>query len=312
MAEYPPIPVVCGPTGSGKTSVAVALAAELPVEVVSADSRQILKLLDIGTAKPTAEEQTAVRTHLIDFIEPGTYYTAYRFIEDCDNAIDNIIGRGGVPIVVGGTGLYLRAITDGVVKIAQDRPEIRQRLEEELERQGPEALYRRLEGLDPDEAERIHPNNLVRILRALEIRELAGQPKSKLVADGAYKRSRYSYSLYCLQPERAELYDRINMRVDAMMRAGLLDEIKQLVAQGWKDRLRRANVIGYEELLDHLDGQCSLEEAVVMIKQNSRRYAKRQMTWYRHQTECAYFEDGHSLLDAVRDELSKGWGRVKT
>jgi tRNA dimethylallyltransferase len=309
VAEYSPIPVVCGPTGSGKTSVAIALAGELPIEVISADSRQLLKHLDIGTAKPTADEQAAVRTHLIDLIDPGTLYTAYQFIGDSDAAIADIVSRDSIPVIVGGTGLYLRALTDGVVEIEQDRPEIRQRLNEELERLGPEALYRRLEGLDPDEAKRIHPNNLVRILRALEIYELTGQPKSKLVADGAYKRSSYTYSLYCLQPERADLYDRINRRVEAMMQAGLLEEIQHLVAQGWKERLRKARVIGYEELLDYLDERCSLDEAVAMIQQNSRRYAKRQMTWYRHQTECKYFDDAPSLLAALRVELSKGWGR---
>ena len=310
MAEYPPIPVVCGPTGSGKTSVAVALAADWPIEVVSADSRQILKHLNIGTAKPSAEEQAAVPTHLIDLIEPGTQYTAYRFIEDCDAAIDDVLNRGRIPIVVGGTGLYLRAIIDGVVEIEQDRPEVRQRLQDDLERLGQEAMHRRLAELDPAEAEQIHPNNLVRVLRALEICELTGQPKSKLVADGAYKRSRYTYLLYCLQPERAALYDRINRRVEIMIQAGLLGELEQLLAQGWQDRLRRANVIGYEELMDHLVGQSTLEEAVAMIKQNSRRYAKRQMTWFRHQADCVYFSDGQSLAVTLRDELSQGWGPV--
>jgi len=284
----------------------------MPIEVVSADSRQILKHLNIGTAKPTAEEQVAVRNHLIDLIEPGTRYTAYRFIEDCDAAIDDILNRGGIPVVVGGTGLYLRAITNGVVEIEQDRPEVRQRLEDDLERLGSEVMHRRLAEIDPDEAERIHPNNRMRVLRALEICELTGKPKSELVAGGAYKRSRYTYSLYCLQPERVELYDRINERVEVMMQTGLLTEVEQLVAQGWKDRLRRANVIGYKELLDYLDGRCSLEEAVAMIKQNSRRYAKRQTTWYRHQTECVYFGDSQSLLAALRDELIGGWGRDKT
>jgi len=311
VVKYPPIPVVCGSTGSGKTAVAVTLAAELPIEVISADSRQLLKQLDIGTAKPTAEERAAVRTHLIDLIEPGTRYTAYRFIEDCDTAIDDILNRGAIPVVVGGTGLYLRAITDGVVKIEQDRPEIRQQLERDLERLGSEAMFHRLTELDPVEAERIHPNNLVRMMRALEICVLTSQPKSKLIADGAYKRSKYTYSFFCLLPERGELYDRINERVEVMMEAGLLEEVEHLVAQGWKDRLRRANVIGYEKLLDYLDGQCSLEEAVAMIKQNSRRYAKRQMTWFRHQTECIDFSDRKSLLVALRDELTGGWGRVK-
>jgi len=179
VADLPPIPIICGPTGSGKTSVAVQLAAGFPIEIISADSRQVIKHLDIGTAKPTPDEQQAVRFHLIDLIEPGERYSAFQFIEDCDTAAGDIIGRKRIPVVVGGTGLYLKALTEGVVEIEQDRPEIRQHLEDEMARLGPEVMHRRLVELDPAEAERIHANNRVRVLRALEIYELTRRVQEK-------------------------------------------------------------------------------------------------------------------------------------
>ena len=307
MADLPSIPIICGPTGSGKTSVAVQLAADFPIEIISADSRQVVKHLDIGTAKPTPDEQQTVRFHLIDLIEPGERYSAFQFIEDCDTAVGDIIGRKRIPMVVGGTGLYLKALTEGVVEIEQDRPEIRQRLEDEMARLGPEAMHRRLAELDPAEAERIHANNRVRVLRALEIYELTGRPKSELLAAGAYKRSSYAYSFYCLQPERTALYEAINRRVDAMMKAGLPEEVDRLVRRGLEPQLRRANVIGYDELLDYLDDRCSLDEAVAMIKQNSRRYAKRQMTWFRHQAGCTYFTDRPTIMTALGGVLAADW-----
>jgi len=307
VADLPSIPIICGPTGSGKTSVAVQLAADFPIEIISADSRQVVKHLDIGTAKPTPDEQQTVRFHLIDLIEPGERYSAFQFIEDCDTAVGDIIGRKRIPMVVGGTGLYLKALTEGVVEIEQDRPEIRQRLEDEMARLGPEAMHRRLAELDPAEAERIHANNRVRVLRALEIYELTGRPKSELLAAGAYKRSSYAYSFYCLQPERTALYEAINRRVDAMMKAGLPEEVDRLVRRGLEPQLRRANVIGYDELLDYLDDRCSLDEAVAMIKQNSRRYAKRQMTWFRHQAGCTYFTDRPTIMTALGGVLAADW-----
>ena len=302
----------CGPTGSGKTSVVLRLAREFPIEVISADSRQIIKHLDIGTAKPTPEERSIVRFHLIDLVEPGERYSAFQFVQDCDAAIADIVSRGKIPVVVGGTGLYLRALTEGVIDIEEDRPDIRPRLEEEMARLGPEAMHRRLAEADPAEAGRIHPNNKVRVIRALEICELTGRPKSELTASGTYKKSSYAYSSYCLQPDRAALYDAINRRVDQMIDRGLLDEVNRLADRGLTERVRRANVIGYQELLDHVEGRGRLDEAVAMIKQNSRRYAKRQMTWFRHQVEGVYFADHESLLAALRADLGRNRGGVKT
>jgi tRNA dimethylallyltransferase len=307
VADLRRIPIICGPTGSGKTAVALELARSFPIEIVSADSRQIIKYLDIGTAKPTREEQQAVRTHLIDLIEPGERYSAFRFIDDADRAITETIGRGSVPVVVGGTGLYLRALSEGVVEIEQDAPEIREELQAQMDELGPEAMHQRLCDLDPVEAARIHPNNRVRVIRALEIHRLTGCAKSELLASGAYKKSRYEFDYFCLLPEREALYDAINRRVDKMMQLGLANEIERLLLRGLGPALRRANVIGYEELLDRFENRSTLEEAVERIKQNSRRYAKRQITWFRHQVEGQVFEAPEPLREALETVLFGGF-----
>ena len=305
MPELEPIPVICGPTGSGKTSVAVGLAASFPIEVISADSRQIIRHLNIGTAKPTPAEQEAVRFHLIDIVEPGDRYSAYQFIEDCDRAVESILERGHIPVVVGGTGLYLRALTEGVIEVDDSDSTVRERLETEMDREGPEAMYARLTEVDPEEGARTHANNRVRVIRALEIFELTGRPKSELTCSGAYKRSRYEYSLHCLQQDRESLYDRINRRVDQMLADGLVGEVEKLVADGLRGRLREARVIGYDEILDYLDGRASLDEAVESIKQNSRRYAKRQITWFRHQAECEYYDNPARMSRFLLIELER-------
>ncbi len=303
-----PIPIICGPTASGKTALAVELAGRYPIEIVSADSRQIIKRLDIGTSKPSTEERERVRFHLIDLIEPGERYTAFRFIEDAGRAIEGIFQRGHVPVVVGGTGLYLRALTEGVVEIERDDLGIRQRLEEEMEQLGPEAMYERLSKIDPLEAARLHPNNKVRVIRALEIFYLTGKPKSELTATGAYRKSEYSYRYYCLLPERQVLYSTIEARVEQMMERGLLDEIRRLIQDGLQEQIRKANVIGYTELLDHLDGKANLSETISLIKQNTRRYAKRQITWFRHQTSSDFFQDAASLAESLKPWL-QDWGK---
>ncbi|MBU0985575.1 MAG: tRNA (adenosine(37)-N6)-dimethylallyltransferase MiaA [candidate division Zixibacteria bacterium] len=311
MAESRPIPIVCGPTASGKTGAAVALATRYPVEVVSADSRQIIRHLDIGTAKPTTDEKRQVTFHLIDIVEPGERYSVFRFIDDADAAIDQILRAGHIPVVVGGTGLYLRGLTDGVVEIEEDGGSvIREQLMREMESLGPEEMHRRLARLDPDEAGRIHPNNRVRVIRALEICRLTGRSKTELAACGSYKRSNFVFDWFCLAPPRERLYEIIDARVDAMLADGLLDEYTGLVDRGLKDAVSRANVIGYAELRNFIEGNCTFDEAVASIKQNTRRYAKRQMTWFRHQASGAFFEDRDRLIAALDASLS-GWTGIR-
>ena len=309
MAESSTIPIICGPTGSGKTGVAVELAAKFPIEVVSADSRQIIKHLDIGTAKPTPEECNKVRFHLVDLIEPGEAYSAYRFVDDACAALADIIERNRIPVLVGGTGMYLRALTDGVVEIDNEDTAIREQLQDEMSRTGPQAMYDQLARVDPTEAARLHPNNRVRVIRALEIYRLTGRPKSELLAEAAHRKGNYSFEYLCLLPDRQELYAAIDRRVDQMMTAGWPAELERLVDAGLGEAIRQARVIGYGELLQFMDGELTLETAVDLIKQNSRRYAKRQYTWFRNQTSGRIFSSRGELTSALADQFSARSGK---
>jgi tRNA dimethylallyltransferase len=304
VSEPKAIPIICGPTGSGKTEIAIELATRFPIEIVSADSRQIIKHLNIGTAKPTAAQQQQVPFHLIDIIEPGERYSAFRFIDDANQAIANILQRRRIPVVVGGTGLYLRALTEGVVEIEKDDFSIREQLEEEMERLGQQQMYDRLLQVDPLEASKLNPRNKVRVIRALEIYYLTGKSKSELVATESHRKSPHCFEYFCLIPERQALYSAIDKRVDRMMLQGLTNELERLCQIGLKERIRKANVIGYNELLDHFDGKTTLSEAVSLIKQNSRRYAKRQITWLRHQVKGKVFADKIGLVNGVEKLLS--------
>jgi len=299
------IPIVCGPTASGKSSVALELANKYPLEIISADSRQIIKYLNIGTAKPTPDETKKAPVHLIDIIEPGTKYSAFQFILDANRMIKNILQRDKIPILVGGTGLYLRSLTDGVVEIEQDNLSVREKLEQEMEEIGLEKMYEKLENIDPLEAAQIHPNNKHRVIRALEIYYITGKTKSELVIIGAYQKSEYDFKYFCLAPERQELYDIINNRVDEMLEMGWLDELQALLNKEMGEKIIKANVIGYKELISHLEGKLSLEEAVLLIKQNTRRYAKRQMTWFRKQEGITFYSDKPSIINAVDNHIEK-------
>jgi tRNA dimethylallyltransferase len=299
------IPIICGPTACGKTAIALDLAKDFPIEIISADSRQVLREFEIGTAKPTPEERRRVPFHLVDIINPGERYTAYRFIEDADRAIGEVIAKGNIPLIVGGTGLYLRALIDGVVKIEQADDSVRDALEEAYNQDGGEALYNKLKEVDPDEAALIHPNNRVRLIRALEIFQLTGQPKSKLIKSGDYLKSEFTYAAFCLLPDRKRLYRTIEKRVDRMINAGLPDEVEALLAKYGKNMLHSTNVIGYIELLEYSLDNCTLAEAIEQMKMNTRRYAKRQYTWFRNQLEAEQFDKEDKLKAAVLKHLKR-------
>ena len=299
MAGHKPIDIICGPTGSGKTDIALKLADSHPIEIISADSRQIYKHLDIGTAKPSKAEMQKCPFHLIDIIEPGERYSAFNFIDDAEKAIKAINKRGSIPILVGGTGLYLRALTDGVVEIEESDFSIRDRLEKEFDI-NPDKLFEKLQLIDPLEAAKIHPNNRHRIIRALEIFKLTGKSKSELMTTGKYKKSQFDFRYLCLAPPRDMLYERINNRVDKMLKEGLLEEIETLIKTGWKEKLAASKVIGYSEFLEYYEGNISLDETVLLIKQNSRRYAKRQMTWFRKQENLTFYDTADELTAEIQ------------
>lgn len=303
MAKQLIYPIICGPTASGKSAVALRLAERYPIEIISADSRQVIKQLNIGTAKPTAADLKQVPVHLIDLVEPGEKYSAVKFMTDTDRTIPAILERGRIPVVVGGTGLYLRALTEGLVIIDSEVKEIRARLENEARVLGPEAMHAQLTKIDPDEARRIHPNNLRHVLRALEIFHQTGQIKSELVAGGTYKRSVNNFKYFCVAPPREELYGRINERVDEMITAGWLEELDSLIKAGQKEKIRQAEVIGYAELLDYIDNKATLDETLDLIRQNTRRFAKRQMTWFRGQGLGGFYATSDECYDALGEFL---------
>jgi tRNA dimethylallyltransferase len=276
------IPVLVGPTASGKTSTALKILDSFPnTELISADSRQIYKYLNIGTDKPSLEETAKYKMHLVDFVEPGERYTAFDFVSDARKIIFYALDKGIVPLICGGTGLYVRALIEGITEIPDDDFKIRDRLEEEFVEKGPQYLYEKLEKIDPVEASKTHPHNIKRIIRALEIYELTGLSKTDLLAEQVRRMDDWQYRMVCLLPPREKLYQKINLRVDGMIESGLLKEVKDLMNRGLENKIKKINVIGYNELFKYYKNEVSLSEAVNLIKQNSRRYAKRQITWYR-------------------------------
>lgn len=285
------IPVLVGPTASGKTAASIALAHLMDAEIISADSMQIYKHMDVGTAKPTAEEMDGVPHHLIDCVEPDVDYSVACFKADALAAIDGIRRRGRVPLIVGGTGLYINALT---LPWIADGPTgsiaVRRKLEQEWEEQGSAALYARLQAVDPASAEAIHPNNVKRVIRALEIYEATGKPKSQWDGEAAQEELPYDYVLMGITMDRERLYQRIDLRVDQMLAEGLMDEMKGLLARGYGPELTAMKAIGYKELMPVLAGEESLEEGVRILKRDTRHFAKRQLTWFRRDERIRWFE----------------------
>lgn len=274
---------IVGPTGVGKTRLAVALGRTWPIEVVSVDSRQVYRRMDIGTAKPTAAERAAVPHHLLDLVEPDAVYDAARFAADAAAAICAIQGRGRWPVLVGGTGLYYRALVRGLLPRPPADPALRARLRAEAAAEGPGSLHRRLTALDPAAAARIHPRDLVRITRALEVVLLTGRPAT-LQGPGVWgdppPASPYRVVTVGLTMSRDALYARLDARVDRMLEAGLVEEVKALLAAGYGPELPSMQGIGYRHLAPVAGRGTGLAAAVAAMKRDTRRYARRQWTWF--------------------------------
>ncbi len=300
------IPILTGPTGSGKTGVCFQLLEKIPkLQIISSDSRQIYKHLSIGTDKPSDEVLNKYKFHLVDFVEPGDRYTAFDFVEESQRLISQILADSIYPpLISGGTGLYLKALVEGLFEIPDANLEYRQKLEDEVITKGPKYLFERLEKIDPLEAAKTHPHNIKRIIRGLEIFHLTGKPKSELIASQNKKSEeseKYGFDLFCLMPTREKLYNKINARVDQMIENGLLEEVGNLIKSGIEDKVRGVNVIGYNELFRYHDGDLSLDEAVNLIKQNSRRYAKRQITWFKGMSGIKYFDCKEQAFEVLAD-----------
>lgn len=276
-----PLVVVCGPTASGKTALAAELAKHFRMEVMSADSRQVYRGMDIGTAKATRSEQEMVPHHLIDVADPDQDFSAADFSQLGREIAEEIWARGHIPMVVGGTGLYIRGLIEGLLDAPAGDKELRKKLKEIEKNEGDGALHRRLQKVDPHLAQRLHPHNKVRIIRALEVFTLSGRKLSELQEEHSFSDCPFRTLKIGLLPEREVLYQRIDERAETMMTAGLLDEVRALLGKGYSPQLKALKTIGYRESILYLQGKLSFEEAISLIQRDTRRYAKRQITWFR-------------------------------
>ena len=292
----PRVVAVGGPTASGKTALSVALARALDGEIINADSMQIYKNLDVGTAKPSAEERQGIPHYLLDFLSPETPYSVADFTAAADPLIRDITARGKLPLVVGGTGLYITSLLSGMAFAPEKTdPAIRARLQARADTEGGAALYAELQRIDPDYAAQVHPNNLPRVIRALELFEATGRRMSDQRREARPAEAPYHALCLCLTcRDRAVLYSRIDRRVDEMVENGVLDEARQVYDH--RDAYRTAaQAIGYKEFFPYFEGTADLESCLAHLKQASRNYAKRQLTWFRRQTDAVwlYLEDGN-------------------
>ena len=276
----PKVIVICGPTGIGKTSVSIRLAEKSGGEIISADSMQIYRYMDIGTAKPTVDERDRVLHHMIDIVDPDGDFDAVRFAEMARQKVTQLHQRGVMPFVVGGTGLYIKALLQGLFQSNPVDPQIRERLMKEAAENGSSRLFGHLQQVDPDAADRLHPNDTYRIVRALETIESTGRPISEHQQDHGFSDEPFHALKVCLQMDRQTLYDRIDRRVDLMIDAGFMDEVQKLLGMGYSADLKSMQSIGYRHIIDFIEGRVSWDECVRTLKRDTRRYAKRQFTWF--------------------------------
>ena len=276
-----PILVIVGPTAVGKTELAVKVAQRLNAEIISADSMQIYRGMDVGTAKPTPEEQGGIVHHMIDVVDPDQDFTVAQYQEMVEEILASISARGKRALLTGGTGLYVKAVIDGFDFPAQPEDfQLRRQLQQIAQTQGPKALHDKLQRVDPVSARRLHPNDVRRVIRALEVYEVTGTPLSELLERQEHRPPRHEALFFGLTRPREELYLRCDQRVDLMLEQGLLDEVKQLLERGFDQRGTALQAIGYKELIGYLQGQYDWEEGIRLLKRNTRRYAKRQYTWF--------------------------------
>lgn len=279
--DKPKVIVICGPTASGKTSLSIELAKQINGEIVSCDSMQIYKDMTIGTAKPTKEEMDGIKHYLLDFVSPDQRYSVAEYKKDAENAIEKIISEGKVPIVVGGTGLYLEALIYNIeYQNIEEDMEYRNKLYEIEREQGLSKLYEMASKIDSKAMEKISPNDKKRICRVLEIYHLTGKTKTELEEESRKNEPKYNYKLFGITMDREKLYERINLRVDIMINQGLIDEVKNLLEK-YNNFPTAMQGLGYKEVVEYLNGLITKDEMIDKIKMETRRYAKRQLTWFR-------------------------------
>lgn len=293
--DKPPLLVLIGPTAVGKTKLSIAIAKALGCEIISGDSMQVYRKMDIGTAKIKQEEMEGVPHYLIDVVNPDEPFTAADFQEWAGKLVEEIGGRGRIPFIVGGTGLYIESFCYGF-RFSPGGADEDFRAEQQrfMEEHGNEALHERLREQDPITAERLHPNDYRRVIRALEIAHVTGIPLSKHL-ESQTKESPYRLCIIGLTMERSMLYKRVEERIDGMIEDGLVDEVAGLLAEGFSPDLISMQGLGYKEIISFLHGHLNLEEAVHLLKRNTRHFAKRQLSWFRHMSDIAWVDVGETL-----------------
>ena len=299
--DKPKVIVICGPTASGKTAMSIELAKKINGEIVSSDSMQIYKYMDIGTAKPTQEEMQGIQHYLLDFVEPNQRYSVAEFKKDAENAIEQILAKGKVPIIVGGTGLYVDSLIYGIeyqdIKLDEN---YRAELEKKVEKEGLETLYIEAQKIDPQAVEKISENDKKRILRILEIYHATGKNKTQQEIESRKNGVKYDYKVFAINMDREKLYDRINRRVNIMLEEGLIEEV-ELLLKKYKEFPTAMQGLGYKEVVEYLEGSCTKEEMIEKIKRETRRYAKRQLTWFRKNKQTIWI--GPHDLQKILNEI---------
>lgn len=289
MSEKKPLIILTGPTAVGKTDLSVQLAKALNGEIISADSMQVYKGMDIGSAKITEEEKQGIRHHLIDILEPWEEFNVVVFQKKCKECLQGIYERGHIPILTGGTGFYIQAVLKDVDFTENEEDnEYRTYLEQLGETEGAHVLHDMLKEVDPVSAEHIHANNRKRVIRALEYYHFTGQKISEHNEKEADKEPAYRYCYFVLNDERSKVYERIEKRIDRMLENGLIDEVQSLVKKGCTRNMVAMQGLGYKEIVDYLEGRTSLEEAVYILKRDTRHFAKRQITWFKREKDVIW------------------------
>lgn len=291
MQKDQPLVVITGPTATGKSDIGVRAAARVGGEIVSADSMLVYRGMDIGTAKPSISQMGGIPHHLIDIVEPDQEYNVALFQQQARHIIKDIMSRDKIPFLVGGTGLYIRAVIDDYdFSDTEGNESYRKALQNEAVENGPESLYKRLSEVDPLAAAKLHPRDVRRVIRALEVYQHTGRPISSYHTLDQPGQQSYNLLMFGLTMDRETLYRRIEQRVDLMLAAGLVEEVKKLINMGFSTELSSMRGLGYKEIAAHLNGEMSLNQAVDILKRNTRRFAKRQMTWYRRDDRLKWFD----------------------
>ncbi len=298
--------ILVGPTAVGKTELSLQLAEQLGGEVVSSDSRQVYRYMSIGTAKPTRDELLRVPHHFIDIRDPNQFYSAGEYGREARACVRELFERNTVPIVTGGSGFYIQALVDGLFAPQMSDPDVKEKWRQRIREQGQEAVLEALRKVDPKSAERLHPNDMQRVVRALEIYDLTGKPISEY-RKGDEKPCEFEPVFIGLQRDRKLLYDRINLRVDLMIQEGLLDEVRDLEKKGWGPELNALKTVGYQEVYDHFDGKLEFDEMIRLIKRNSRRYAKRQLTWFRKDQRIHWLDLEQLDVNSALENILEIW-----